>query len=193
MRKTLIIVDPQYDFIEGGSLPVTGGTSALNNIVKFIDSHKEIERIIITKDWHEYDHCSFKEFGGQFPEHCVAGTKGANIYKSILDIIGKNKIYTEFIHKGMTKENFSGFLDVANTYRDYIEVNTTDNFTVFFSVYEEIIICGLAGDICVLNTLKALDNLPIDKSVFIEGIASLDGGHTLNKYIVQHEINIYFG
>ena len=32
-KKYLFIVDPQNDFIEGGSLPVTGGTKALQEIV----------------------------------------------------------------------------------------------------------------------------------------------------------------
>ena len=35
-KITLIIVDPQYDFIEGGKLPVKGGTKALDNVVAII-------------------------------------------------------------------------------------------------------------------------------------------------------------
>ena len=35
---TLIIVDPQYDFIEGGKLPVKGGRKALENVAELIRS-----------------------------------------------------------------------------------------------------------------------------------------------------------
>lgn len=47
MNKTLIIVDPQYDFIEGGKLPVTGGKAALDRIVEYLDSG-ELSMVILT-------------------------------------------------------------------------------------------------------------------------------------------------
>lgn len=65
MNKTLIIVDAQYDFMEGGKLPVEGATKALNNIVSLIESG-EYSTIITTQDWHNGKHCSFKEQGGVF-------------------------------------------------------------------------------------------------------------------------------
>ena len=85
---TLLIVDPQYDFIEDGKLPVKGGKEALDNVAKFINNHaSEISDIIVTKDWHKADHCSFKAFGGKFPEHCIAESFGAKVYIPIQDAI----------------------------------------------------------------------------------------------------------
>ena len=88
MNKTLIIVDAQYDFMEGGKLPVKGATKALNNIVALLES-EEYSLIITTQDWHNGKHCSFKEQGGIFPEHCVQGTHGADIYAPIAEAIQK--------------------------------------------------------------------------------------------------------
>ena len=90
-KITLIIVDPQYDFIEGGKLPVKGGTVALDNVVTLLESGK-VGQVITTQDWHFGGHCSFKDFGGDFPEHCVENTHGVQIYQPILDAIRKNNI-----------------------------------------------------------------------------------------------------
>ena len=115
MNKTLIIVDAQYDFIEGGKLEVKGGTQALDNIVEYLNSG-EISMVITTQDWHNGAHCSFVEQGGDFPEHCVAGTHGAEIYQPILDAIKKNHILTISLKKGRYLEEFSAFRDSPDGY-----------------------------------------------------------------------------
>ena len=35
-NKILLIVDPQNDFIEGGSLPVNGAKDAMDNLVSYL-------------------------------------------------------------------------------------------------------------------------------------------------------------
>lgn len=90
-KKALIIVDPQNDFCEGGSLQVPNANSIfgpINEIKKKIN----FEKVIITKDWHPDRHVSFAsthnfnpfvtiEVEGQpqelWPDHCVQGTHGA--------------------------------------------------------------------------------------------------------------------
>lgn len=160
MNKTLIIVDGQHDFMEGGKLPVAGATQALNNIVEYLDSG-EVSTVITTQDWHNGKHCSFKEQGGEFPEHCVAGTHGADIYGPILEAIERNKIYTISLYKGKYLEEFSAFLNRVAGYNHWKEYKTTDseNPYVQFHENEQVIICGLAGDICVMNTALALKDL----------------------------------
>lgn len=172
MNKTLIIVDAQYDFIEGGKLPVKGGTKALDNIVDYLNSG-EISMVITTQDWHNGKHCSFKEQGGDFPEHCVAGTHGADIYKPIVDAIEKNKILCFHLKKGQYIEEFSAFTYKSEGYAHWDEFATTDNTEPYIQFHEDEIvqICGLAGDICVMQTAIALKEL---KPVIIEDmVASL--------------------
>ncbi len=33
--------------------------------------------IFASRDWHPPNHCSFKPYGGLWPPHCVAGSRGA--------------------------------------------------------------------------------------------------------------------
>lgn len=196
MKHTLIIVDPQYDFIEGGKLPVEGGTKALDNVVELIKSGN-IGNIIITQDWHPGDHCSFSKF----PEHCVKDTHGAQIYDPIMDIIDYKNIRYRIIKKGQNslEENFSALIYINNIYYDDVEFATEiqgqdDPEDLILSFQESVIICGLAGDICVLNTLKAFSEVREyfkDFYVFKAGTASLDGGSTLSTYMINNDIKNY--
>ena len=193
---TLIIVDPQYDFIEGGKLPVNGGTKALDNIAKLINSG-EVGNCLVSRDWHPGNHCSFKDFGGQFPEHCVANTNGARIYSPISDAITKNNLYAEYIVKGTQRyvEEFAVFNGIKEEFYDCVSLNiSNDDVGYILSNREDVVVCGLAGDICVLETLKQLVKVRHklhSLSVYVDGTASIDGGSTLRKYMIDNDIPKY--
>lgn len=195
-KITLIIVDPQYDFIEGGKLPVKGGTEALDNIVKLLNSGK-VGQVLTTQDWHHGNHCSFKDFGGAFPEHCVEYTHGSKIYKPISEAIKNNNIYCLDYYKGHYSEQFTAFTGIMDNFSNYIRFYTTDakergdKYTDFCKE-ETLVICGLAGDICVLNTLRALQ--PFGQLyVYLDGVASIDDGTTLKSYMLNNNIKEYKG
>lgn len=160
MNKTLIIVDAQNDFMEGGKLPVAGATEALNNIVEYLNSG-EISMVITTQDWHEGKHESFKEQGGDFPEHCVLGTHGADIYASIEEAIKANNLLRFRLRKGRFEEQFSAFIKRTEGYAHWKEYITTDYDSPYIQFHEDeqVLICGLAGDICVMSTAIALKDL----------------------------------
>lgn len=93
--NALVIVDPQNDFING-SLAVPGAEKAINNTIEFIKEHKEdLAYIAITADWHPYDHCSFKEYGGTWESHCVMYSAGASIYQPLLEVIKETGIFVK--------------------------------------------------------------------------------------------------
>jgi len=188
MNKTLIIVDAQYDFMEGGKLPVAGATQALNNIVEYLDSG-EVSTVITTQDWHNGKHCSFKEQGGEFPEHCVAGTHGADIYAPIVEAIERNKIFTISLYKGKYLEEFSAFLNRVAGYNHWKEYKTTDseNPYVQFHEDEQVIICGLAGDICVMNTTLALKGA---KPVIAGNLTASLSDENFQTLVDQNEITV---
>lgn len=185
MKKTLIIVDPQYDFIEGGKLAVEGGTAALDKVVEYILSG-EVGMVITTQDWHCPDHCSFTHFGGEFPEHCIAGTYGAEIYAPIVQAILSKDIFWLNYKKGQKNEAFTAFHNYPHKYFDHISYGTTDgDNTCIFNNSEEVQICGLAGDICVMNTAAALKDV---NPVILDNLtASLDDG---NFRTLATELNI---
>ena len=107
----LICVDVQNDFCFGGALPVPQGehvSGPLNRaILKF-------ETIVLTRDWHPADHCSFSDAptyaDGSWPPHCVQNSPGAEFHGELhapLDAI--------LISKGdhADREAYSGFQDTG--------------------------------------------------------------------------------
>ena len=51
------------------------------------------------------------------------------------------------------------------------------------------LVCGIAGDYCVKETLKNLyEKSPNNIFVFEDGIASIDGGKALNEYVEEKHI-----
>ena len=188
MNKTLIIVDAQYDFMEVGKLPVEGATKALDNIVDYLNSG-EVSQVITTQDWHNGKHCSFKEQGGTFPEHCVAGTHGADIYKPILDAIEKNNLFRYSLSKGKYLEEFTAFVKPTEGYAHWKEYITTDDNTPYLQFHEDEIvqICGLAGDICVMNTAIALKDL---KPVIIDNMTASLSDANFRKLADTNNITI---
>lgn len=60
MDKILLIVDPQVDFISG-SLAVEGAKEALASALQ--NGEIDCDYVMVTKDFHPSNHCSFKENG----------------------------------------------------------------------------------------------------------------------------------
>ena len=77
-HDALLIVDVQRDFLPGGTLGVAGA----DEVVPVLNRYLELGRrskvpVLASRDWHPTNHCSFLARGGPWPEHCVAGTPGA--------------------------------------------------------------------------------------------------------------------
>lgn len=146
-KKILIIVDPQYDFIEGGSLAVEGGRDALCHLINYIKEHyKEYDYVIITADWHPITHCSFKANGGIWPNHCVQHSHGAAIFQPILDILNELKVDYNILTKGCDEdhEEYSVFKnELSRKYLENIESQGID--CVDYS--------GLALNYCVKDSI----------------------------------------
>ncbi len=74
----LIVVDVQNDFLPGGALAVPGGEEVIEPLNRYIGQFAQLQLpIFAARDWHPPNHCSFREQGGPWPVHCVAGTHGA--------------------------------------------------------------------------------------------------------------------
>lgn len=158
MKKALIIVDIQNDFLPGGSLAVKNG----GEIIKKINHiQKEFDLVVATQDWHPEKHKSFAknhknknefeviDLNGLpqvlWPVHCVQGTNGADLSNDL----SKEKI-SMIIRKGMDIEtdSYSGFFDNGKR-------NTT-GLHGYLQEHKitEVYVCGLAADYCVYYTAK---------------------------------------
>ena len=94
IMKSFIIIDKQYDFDNpNGALYVPGGENINKPIIDYIKKNRNnINQIIWTIDSHKKKDQSFKDYGGQWPAHCVNGTDGATINKELYNELLKFKI-----------------------------------------------------------------------------------------------------
>lgn len=132
MKKTLIVVDMQKDFIDG-ALGTKEAVAIVDNVKKKIAEYQaDGNEIIFTRDTHQADYLNTNE-GKHLPvEHCIEGTDGWKIAEG-LEVPGA--IY-------INKPTF-GYLNWA----DY--------------KLEEVEMVGLCTDICVVsNALIIKANFP---------------------------------
>lgn len=184
--NTLIIVDCQNDFIlPNAPLQVKGALKAVAKIEELLLTGV-IDNVIFTVDWHPFNHKSFKENGGEWPIHCVQYTEGASIYDSLYLKCAERNIPYQVLEKGtiFNIEEYGAVSEIKDK-RTYYELSSKSS-TVFINKRVNIIVCGLAGDYCVLETLKQLK--PLYPMIYLNGIASIDGGDKLNKYIAENNI-----
>jgi nicotinamidase-related amidase len=154
-NHALVVVDMQYDFIDG-SLACQNAENAVKNTLKYIDSqtkgqggedHEILDTfpILFTRDFQPADHSSFKDQGGIWPPHCVAGTHGGDIHEDLLPYACEELTFDKGCNRD--KEEYSGFAGVNSAEQSLGEIlellDTTD-------VY----ICGIATEYCVRNTAE---------------------------------------
>ena len=154
MARALLIIDFQNDFTPGGALGVDEGDTIAPKI-NALAASGDYDLVVATRDWHPADHGSFAARGGIWPEHCVAGTPGAELHAA-LDAARVDVIVDK--GKDPATEGYSGFdgTNLAALLRD----RGIDRVTV----------AGLATDYCVRAT--ALDALREGFAVTLDTAAS---------------------
>ncbi len=141
--KYLIVVDMQNDFITG-SLGTKEAEAILPKVVEKVKTFDGT--VIYTKDTHRADYLSTQE-GKNLPvEHCIEGTKGWMLPEELETLSAGHKVFN--------KPTF-GSMELAA----YMKSQAVDNSI------EEIELCGLCTDICVISNallLKAaLTEVPV--------------------------------
>ena len=157
--STLIVVDVQNCFVDGGTLPVADGAEVIpviNGIAPLF------ENIVVTQDWHTKGHSSFASshqgkkpfdvvslpYGQQvlWPDHGIQGTPDAELHKDL-----KLPTAQLIIRKGYRKDidSYSAFMEADR--------KTTTGLAAYLHAHQidTVFIVGLATDFCVAWT--ALD------------------------------------
>jgi len=153
--RALLVVDVQNDFVEGGSLGVTGGHEVASRISAHLASHAgDYAAVVASRDWHDPDSTNgghFHEPGTEpdfvttWPVHCVSTGSGSD-YAPELD----QTHVTHHVRKGMGVPAYSAFEGVTDDGRALVDVLRERDVT-------DIDIVGIATDHCVRAT--ALDAL----------------------------------
>ncbi|HWH78170.1 MAG TPA: bifunctional nicotinamidase/pyrazinamidase [Candidatus Binatus sp.] len=147
-NAALVIVDVQNDFCPGGALAVAEGDQVLRTLNLYIARFRASGLpIFATRDWHPAKTSHFKQFGGQWPVHCVQGTSGAEFHAA-LELDSQAVI----VSKGMAADadSYSGFDAVDAAGVGLAELLHRTKTTRIF-------VGGLATDYCVKQTV--LDGL----------------------------------
>jgi nicotinamidase-related amidase len=194
-KKILVVVDVQYDFCNpNGALFVSGGDEVVNKVKDVIPN---FDYVIFTKDSHSLNHCSFKENGGIWPVHCVWNSIGEGIP---VELLKAAKDYGVVAKGGnVDEEEYGAFSDDMEFYYNIefavdIEGNCSKPFRAYCDDVDELVVCGIAGDYCVVETLKNIVKWFKDTNrikVYLDGVASIDGGETIIKYMGENNIKIY--
>lgn len=187
MKRTLVIVDFQNDFCNpNGTLYVEGAEAAKANIIAYLkSSNPENVSVILTRDWHNvYDH-SFKRNGGIWPEHCVAGTWGAEVDKDIIEVLDEKGFNYMYSNKGTCSniEEYGAFSTIYETNEGVVVKNVNDSYETLI-VDKTVDVCGIAGDYCVYETTKNIKESGLfDVRVLLDCTASIDGGTKITEYV----------
>lgn len=158
MKKILVIVDMQNDFING-ALGTKEAEAIVPNVVEKIKNYPDKEETVLlyTKDTHYEDYMSTLE-GEKLPvPHCIENTDGWCINKQISSVADKEGFLgfssDKIINSRIYKNTFGSedLYELLKTYKDDIE---------------QVEFLGLCTDICVLsNAIMARMALPNTKII----------------------------
>ena len=139
MRKILVVVDMQNDFIDG-SLGTPEAVAIVENVKDKIRSYDKSD-IFVTMDTHAPDYLETQE-GKNLPvEHCIKGTDGWKVRPDIDELLQGAAVYE--------KPTF-GSLKLAE---DIAKIAAAEDI--------EVELIGLCTDICVVsNALLLKANMP---------------------------------
>ncbi|MBQ8995044.1 MAG: cysteine hydrolase [Oscillospiraceae bacterium] len=134
MRKLLIVVDMQNDFVDG-ALGTKEAEAIVPNVKKKILTYPE-ENVVVTLDTHDEDYLNTQE-GKHLPVvHCVKGTEGWLLNPEIASVTTKAKVFE--------KPTF-GSVRLAESLKQLTEWEDI-----------ELELVGLCTDICVVSNALLL-------------------------------------
>ncbi|MCD6253077.1 MAG: cysteine hydrolase [Thermotogae bacterium] len=163
--KALMVIDLQNDFAKpGGALYFEGAEGVIPHILRRVQEYKKRDLpVITTQDWHNADDAEFD----LFPPHCVAGTSGAELVSELL-----SELQDYQHHYVIKKKRYSAFYNTnLDEVLERLEVN-------------EVELCGLVTNICVLHTAEELRNRDMVVVLDERGVKSYDSSE--HEWALRH-------
>lgn len=132
----LLVVDVQRDFMPGGRLAVPGAAAVLGPLNACLNEFVARRLpVFASRDWHPPGHCSFQVWGGPWPEHCVAGTRGAAFAQGLnlppdVTVISKGSDFGTDAPSAFAGTDFHAQLGALGVRRLFIAGVATDYFAL---------------------------------------------------------------
>lgn len=189
MKRALIVVDIQNDFLPGGALAVPEGDAILPFVTDLMRMGHHYNLIVVTQDWHPKGHGSFAsshpgtdpfqlgELAGLpqmlWPDHCVVGTSGARLFEELEEVLGQIEAAGDsvfIVQKGqeLDVDSYSAFFDNARR-RDTGLQSTLKKHGI-----TDIDVVGLAFDYCVKATALDAVSLGFQTRILLQGTRSVE-------------------
>lgn len=168
MRKMLIVVDMQNDFVTG-TLRNEAAIAIIPNIVKKVEEYqKNKDMIFFTYDTHYENYLNTQE-GKLLPiEHCICGTEGWQLIPELRNYYGLPILKKSF--------GYDGWKDIMNTHE-----------IPFFSEKDmEVEVIGTCTDICVISNVLGLKAINPEMKITVD--SSCCAGLTKEKHEAALEV-----
>jgi nicotinamidase/pyrazinamidase len=164
-RAALLIVDVQKDFCPGGALPAPGGDRIIPALNRHLAEARERGMpVYASRDWHPAVTSHFKEYGGEWPPHCVQGSAGAQFH-------GDLKLPADAIV--ISKGN-----DAAKPGYSAFDGHTSDGEALLHDLRDRhvtrLYVAGIATDYCVRATVLDAAQAGLDVRVLRDAITGID-------------------
>lgn len=178
-KKMLLVLNPQVDFITG-ALPISGASQAMDSLADYVRMYGSdyVVRLVACK-WHPYNHSAFIHKGGKLPAHCVQYSVGAAVWQGLLDSLNETKGGFTMLYSGQQVN-----LDECSVMQNPASADIVLRLIVALEI-EQIDICGLPGDTCVLASASDLAQAvgALSVRVLESCTASFDDGTALKSFL----------
>lgn len=160
MRRLLIVVDMQKDFIDG-ALGFEGADKIIPGIIGRINEYKAAgDEVVYTLDTHTEDYMNTQE-GKNLPViHCVKGSDGHKLADELSEVLSDCRCFE--------KPTF-GSMELAS----YISENASE--------LSGIEVCGLVSNICVLSNAVIAKAAAPETPVIVDSSLTDSFDKELNK------------
>ena len=159
-QDALLVIDVQNDFLPGGALGVPRGDEVVAPLNAWLRAFAAAQRpVFASRDWHPPDHCSFREHGGPWPPHCIAGTHGAG-FAGALELPASAVIVSKAT--APERDAYSAF------------AGTDLGARLAALGVRRVIAGGLATDYCVLHTVLDARAAGFEVAVLLDAVRAVE-------------------